>query len=244
MANTKSSKSSKSSKSNKTAHVLNLLTEPGEAAEAAEPKQQPSHPLAASSAPADNSEEVAATIRSALEEDLLAELEEEPQQPAPQPEPPAPVVPEPAPGPEPAVVPEPAPASQPEPAPTPAPQPEPAPEPEPKEEPAPHSSHITYLNVMQALVEDKVDKYMERFHMCQCERCRTDVIALTLTSLPAKYIVVPESEGVPMLTIYESRYSAAVIAQLMSACQKVSEHPRHSGTNDGQLRLGAPRHDD
>ena len=65
---------SKSSKSNKTAHVLNLLTEPGEAGNA--PKR--AHSPAAPAVPEDNSEEVAQAIRGALEEELLAGLEEEP----------------------------------------------------------------------------------------------------------------------------------------------------------------------
>lgn len=241
----------KSSKSNKTAHVLNLLTEPGEAAEGSAPAgAPPKH--ASRPAPPDNSAEVAESIRNALEEDLLAELEEEPAsapQPAPEPEPapvpqPAPV-PEPAPVPQPAPAPEPAPVPQPAPAPEPAPVPQPAPELEPESAvPEEHKGGVTYLNVMQALVEDKVDSYMERFHMCTCDRCRTDVIALTLTSLPAKYIVVPDTQEVPMLTVYEGRYSAAVTAQLMWACQKVAEHPRHASGENGEIRLGAPRHND
>lgn len=230
-------KSKSNNKSNKTAHVLNLLTEPGEAGEsAAQPKQHP----AAHQPPADNSQEVAESIRSALEEDLLAELEAEPSS-------------APAPAPAPETQPAPAPAPEPQPAPAPVPEPQPAPAPAPEPQPAPAPAEIeedfkepgvTYMNVMQALVEDKVDKYMERFHMCTCDRCRTDVVALTLTSLPAKYIVVPEAEGVPMLSIYEGRYNAAVTAQLMWACQKVSEHPRHTPGDDGQMRLGAPRRED
>lgn len=242
------SKSAKSSKSNKTAHVLNLLTEPGETAPTSAPSKPHSAPSPSSSTA--NTEEAAETIRSALEEELLAELASEPV-PAPQPEPesvPAPQ-PEPEPVPAPQPKPEPVPAPQPEPEPVPAPQPEPEPVPAPEipaeqDAEAPSIDRVTYLNVMQALVEDKVDKYMERFHMCRCPRCRTDVIALTLTSLPAKYIVVPENEGVPMLSIYEGRYSPAVTAQLMWACQKVAEHPRHALGEDGGIRLGAPRKDD
>lgn len=263
----------KSSKSNKTAHVLNLLTEPGEAGVPAQASRAPHTETPAPTTHDDNSAEVAAAIRSALEEDLLAELEDDASQPeaepipepVPAPEPPieAPVPPEPepvvevSPQPEPVVEAPAAPqepepkveqAPQQEPAPElssqPDPVPEPAPQPEAKPEEAPKENGITYVNVMQALVEDKVDKYMERFGMCRCHRCRTDVIALTLTTLPAKYVVIPENEGVPMLSIYEGRYSAAVTAQIMSACQKVAEHPRHSPQGDGSLRLGAPRKDD
>ena len=264
MANSKSQKSQKSSKSNKTAHVLNLLTEPGEQHEPQDTEKRSSRPVQSPPPAApDNSEEVAEAIRSALENDLLAELEEEKpsEQPKPvEPEPAAPVIspePEPAPIPEPEILPEPKPEPEPAPIPEPEvlpePKPEPIPEPEILSEPKPEPDEkskadsiqrVTYVNVMQALVEDMVDKYMVRFNMCTCPRCRTDVVALTLNSLPAKYIVVPEDEGVPMLTVYEGRYSAAVTAQLMSACQKVAEHPRHSSTGDGGIRLGAPRRDD
>lgn len=235
---------SKNSRSNKTAHVLNLLTEPGEAA-----KDAPRAAAAPTPAP-DNSADVASAIRDALEEDLLAELADEE---APEAEDTA-VVPEPDPVPAPAEtapIEEPAPEPEPQPEAVAVPAEEPAPQPEPQpEEPVQPAREenlmedITYINVIQALVEDKVDKYIKNFKMCDCRRCRTDVIALALTNLPAKYIVIPEHESVPMLSIYESRYSAAVTAQIIAACQKVYEHPRHSSYNDGRLRLGAPRNDD
>ena len=143
---------------------------------------------------------------------------------------------------------EPLPEPEPEPEPEPVKAAEPIPEPEPQPQEPPQKANpmedITYINVLQALVEDKVDKYMKQFKMCACRRCRTDVVALALTTLPAKYIVVPEHESVPMLSIYESRYGAAVTAQLIAACQKVSANPRHSGESDGRLRLGAPRRED
>ncbi len=230
MANTKNSRS------NKTAHVLNLLTEPGEAS------KEPARTPAAAPAPAptpDNSEEVASAIRDALEEDLLSELSEEAPVPAeppvaaesPEPEPaPAEEEPVPEPEPEPAKE-EPLPEPDPEPEPVKAAEPIPEPEPQPQEPPqkANPMEDITYINVLQALVEDKVDKYMKQFKMCACRRCRTDVVALALTTLPAKYIVVPEHESVPMLSIYESRYGAAVTAQeLIAAFSMLREKPGES----------------
>lgn len=265
----------KNSKSNKTAHVLNLLA--GDSHEPAPKRQSHVQSASAPSPTAEENEAMAESIRSALEEDLMAELEAAPvPEPAPQPQPeedfqpfqPESVAlaePEPAPVPQPAPQPEPAPAPQPEPVPQPpAPQPEPvpapqpmpqqtpppqakpAPPPQPEPEPEQHDQieEVTYLNVMQALVEDRVDRYMKRFNMCTCNRCRTDVVALALSSLPAKYIVVPESEGIPMLSVYEGRYEAAVTAQIMWACQKVSSHPRHTSNSDGSMRLGAPRKSD
>lgn len=169
-------------------------------------------------------------------------LEEAPA-PAPEPEPQPEPVPEPEPEPEPvleqAQEPAPMPAPEPEPEPVAEMEPEPAPEPEAVPEPEPASAAeakeevpeedrpITCLNVMQELVEEKVDKYMKMFGLCTCPRCRVDVVALTLTSLPAKYVVVRENEATPMLTVYEGRYNTAVIAQIMWACKKVLDNPRH-----------------
>ena len=160
--------------------------------------------------------------------------------PAPEPEPQPEPVPEPEPEPEPvleqAQEPAPMPAPEPEPEPVAEMEPEPAPEPEAVPEPGPTSAPepvpeedrpITCLNVMQELVEEKVDKYMKMFGLCTCPRCRVDVVALTLTSLPAKYVVVRENEATPMLTVYEGRYNTAVIAQIMWACKKVLDNPRH-----------------
>ncbi len=116
----------------------------------------------------------------------------------------------------------------------------PQPEQEPQEHPKPivfqaHPDDIqdtdegfTCFNVMQALVEAKTDKYIKLFGLCPCPRCRTDVVALALTNLPAKYLVATSKEMVPLLSVYESQYSAAVISQVMNACKKVMAHPRHS----------------
>lgn len=93
--------------------------------------------------------------------------------------------------------------------------------------PPPTPAGLSYVNVMQALVEEKVDKYIKLFGLCTCPRCKIDVMALALTNLPAKYVVVKEQELIPMLTVYEGRYNAAIVAQVMGACKKVMENPRH-----------------
>lgn len=83
------------------------------------------------------------------------------------------------------------------------------------------------FNVMEALVESKAEKYIDLFGLCPCSRCRTDVVALALTRLPAKYVVATRADLVPLLSVYEGRYNAAVVSQVMRACNRVSEQPRH-----------------
>lgn len=87
---------------------------------------------------------------------------------------------------------------------------------------------IAYVNVMQILVEENVDKYMKMFGLCSCPRCRADVAALALTNLIPQYIVTPENELSFRMVIYENRYSAEVTAQILRACKIVSDSPRHA----------------
>lgn len=83
------------------------------------------------------------------------------------------------------------------------------------------------FNVMQALVEDKADKYIKMFGLCSCNRCRIDVVALALSNLPAKYVVAKPHELIPRLSMYEQKYSASVVTQVMSACRRVLDRPHH-----------------
>ena len=111
--------------------------------------------------------------------------------------------------------------------------PPPAPEP-PKAAPRPVTETAAVpdeepfcFNVMEALVESKAEKYIDLFGLCPCSRCRTDVVALALTRLPAKYVVATRADLVPLLSVYEGRYNAAVVSQVMRACNRVADQPRH-----------------
>lgn len=226
----------------KTARVLGLLTGPApeqvpEQAGPAPEEQAPPVPPK----PSDDAS-VEAEVRGALEQELEAALEEAAppapsQTPAPQPRQEQVPQPQPASGPAPQPVAKPAPAPQPvyEPAPR---LPDAEPMPVVKTRPAQDSiplpanpttlqSDICCFNITQALVEAKVDKYIKLFGLCDCPRCRIDVIALALTNLPPKYVVAREHEMVPLLSVYEGKYNAAIVSQVMNACKMVMESPRH-----------------
>lgn len=240
-------------RSSKTDHVLNLLSGPGGAAAptpAAEPEapaarqaevQREPAPTPAAAAPEGgrraaapilevaraNSEALEHTIQGALEQALESELASA----APPPEEPAPVQPPPAPEPAPEPVPEPEEIPQ-------EPEPEPAPaqeEPAVGEKPASRGEGTLpdgtiCVNVMQELVEEKAERYIRMFGLCDCPRCVADVKALALTSLPAKYVVLQETARRPMVSLYRARYDAPVTAQLLSACKQVMDAPRHGAS--------------
>ena len=80
---------------------------------------------------------------------------------------------------------------------------------------------------MEELVEEKLEKYVNMFGLCDCPRCLLDVKALALTNLPALYVGIPLFEKNFRLAVYEKRYDSAVTAQILHACKTVMENPRH-----------------
>ncbi|MBR3560039.1 MAG: late competence development ComFB family protein [Oscillospiraceae bacterium] len=201
----------KSGKSSKTARVLNLLTDP-ESAETAAPAAAPS----ADSTRLADDRRTQARIRGALEQEFAGSSSSAPH---------VPEAPRSAPTVTPAIMPDFSedviePVTQPQ---------------------TPLQAHVEQLraageeepdeyvcfNVTQALVEDKADKYIKMFGLCNCNRCRIDVIALALSNLPAKYVVAKPHELIPRLSMYEQRYNAAVVTQVMGACRKVLDRPHH-----------------
>lgn len=216
-------------KTSKTARVMNLLSkkpDPAVEAEAAAPAEKPAAPasvppVVASIAP---DAAVSVQIKNALEDALESELEPQPA-PAPQPEhiPVQISVPGGEPEPEPIPEPAPEPAAQ-EPAPSPAAL---ADEPTVWKEPL-QPENPGYINVMQVLVEEKAPKYVKMFGLCSCERCMEDVKAFALNHLPPKYVVMEPGDRIPRITVYDSKFSSDVVAQLLQACKVVHETPHHS----------------
>ena len=83
------------------------------------------------------------------------------------------------------------------------------------------------VNVMELLVDERLDRYVRMFGLCTCPRCLADVRALSLTRLPPKYVVLPGAYAAPMISLYRAKFESQVIAQVIQACKTVMEHPRH-----------------
>ena len=84
-----------------------------------------------------------------------------------------------------------------------APAQEPAPEPAPvasKPTPPPpapaEDEDVSYINIMQVLVEEKAPAYIKKFGLCTCKQCEADVKALTLTNLVPKYVVLSKLDRI------------------------------------------------
>ena len=96
-----------------------------------------------------------------------------------------------------------------------------------KAAPPDNSEDFLCFNLTQAVVENKVDKLMKQFGMCTCSRCKVDVTAIALTNLPPKYVATQNRDILPLLSMYEEKYSVAVTVQVMNACRMVMKRPHH-----------------
>lgn len=174
-------------------------------------------------------EALSETIREALTESLEQELAAQAPEPAAEPQP-LPVE-----DPEPVLQPDSQPQSELQEESEPQPLSEPAAEPQPQMPPAPTPTGpgtmledgSVYVNVMEELVGEPIEKYVKMFGLCTCQRCLCDVRALTLSRLPAKYVVLSGNAMTPMMSFYQAKFESAVIAQVIQACKAVMEHPRH-----------------
>lgn len=92
--------------------------------------------------------------------------------------------------------------------------------------PAPEPDFV-HVNVMERIVKEKIDYFMDQFEVCKCDRCRADSIALTLTGLQPRYIVTAPAAVDPLMSFFTNKYTADVIVEATKACMIVKEKPRH-----------------
>lgn len=108
-----------------------------------------------------------------------------------------------------------------------------APEPKPEtpasveKQPKKDEPDFATVNVMEYLVREQAPRYIRQFGHCDCGRCIEDTIALALTHLPAKYVVVNKNAISPLLNFYEKRFAGQLIVEITKASMTVDEFPHH-----------------
>lgn len=83
---------------------------------------------------------------------------------------------------------------------------------------------ISTINVMEGLVLKHVDAVIKRFNVCSCDRCRCDICAYALNSLPPRYAVVQPSK---IEKIEAEIPTKLIMDALIKAAIQVRSNPRH-----------------
>jgi Late competence development protein ComFB. len=101
----------------------------------------------------------------------------------------------------------------------------------PPDDPAESSlieKHHNLVNIAEIIANEKIGLVMERMKVCSCSICVNDVLALTLNSLPTKYVTTDAGKQYFQLDMYKKQYETDVLAALTKACVRVKASPRHS----------------
>ncbi|MDL2237527.1 late competence development ComFB family protein [Christensenellaceae bacterium OttesenSCG-928-K19] len=89
------------------------------------------------------------------------------------------------------------------------------------------ANKLLVANIMEEIVEAKLDIFMAQYDICKCDMCRADVLALALNKLPPKYVVSTSGDVYSRLQTTTTQMLAEITVALTSAVELVGKKPRH-----------------
>ncbi|MFZ2538675.1 MAG: late competence development ComFB family protein, partial [Oscillospiraceae bacterium] len=87
----------------------------------------------------------------------------------------------------------------------------------------PQKNQAFIINIIEKAVSDNLDSVLDRFKCCKCDRCKKDIIALSLNSLPPKYVVAFSDRPLP--DYRGDQRTAEVTTAIVRAVIKVKAEP-------------------
>jgi len=86
------------------------------------------------------------------------------------------------------------------------------------------SQPTVLVNAMETVVLEKLDSVLAKFKCCKCDRCKKDIVAITLNKISPKYIVLQEGQPTPDIDV---QTNAEVVTAIIQAVLAVRAKPRH-----------------
>ena len=87
-------------------------------------------------------------------------------------------------------------------------------------------------NYTEVAVAEMLPRVLEEYRkqnpgVCDCERCREDIMAIALNRLPPRYVVTDEGTIYTKVIFDQIGGRAEVTAAILQGIKVVSAHPRH-----------------
>ena len=84
------------------------------------------------------------------------------------------------------------------------------------------------VNKMELAVKQTIEEIFERNpNLCKCGRCRMDMEALALNSLPSRYVVTDFGDIMTQFDLESFQWKTDVMIALIRSLDVVKKHPRH-----------------
>lgn len=82
-------------------------------------------------------------------------------------------------------------------------------------------------NYMEDAVMFSLESVLNDVNCCTCEKCRMDALAITLNSLPPKYVVTKKGQLYTKIAALQQQFEVDIIAAITKASVLVKRYPRH-----------------
>lgn len=82
-------------------------------------------------------------------------------------------------------------------------------------------------NIMELMVRFKYNDIKDILNVCQCEKCRLDMMSYALNRLPSKYVVSEKGEAYSKIAASSVQFDSDILCALVEGARQVREHPRH-----------------
>ena len=87
---------------------------------------------------------------------------------------------------------------------------------------------MALVNVMEKLVQDKLEEMLKHENCCKCDRCIEDMTAKALNKLPAKYVSTHNGELFSKLDTTIRQKSVDINVAVAEAIECISKNPSHT----------------
>lgn len=87
-------------------------------------------------------------------------------------------------------------------------------------------NEVILYNVTEKIVMNKLDATLKKMNCCRCDRCKADIVAISLNNLKPKYIVATKEEVKEK--IHElNKMGSEITTEVIKAVLTVRKNPRH-----------------
>jgi len=86
---------------------------------------------------------------------------------------------------------------------------------------------VKLKNLNEELINNVLKDLIGRLDFCSCERCRLDILALSLNQLPPRYVVTGKGDSYSRAEMLELQKGVDILSMVVSAIKTVQSKPRH-----------------
>lgn len=86
---------------------------------------------------------------------------------------------------------------------------------------------MIFKNYMEEVVLNLIDDVIKDVDVCKCEKCKMDIMAISLNNLPTKYVVTEKGELYSKVNLLRLQVEVDVITEITKAAMMVKQRPKH-----------------